>query len=164
MDLTSLYQTYSADVFRFALYLSGNRAEAEDITAETFVRVWTSSEPVRVATVKGYLFTVARNLFLQQRRRESRRADLDNNLPDPGADAHWAAERRAEWEAVVAGLSALREMDRAALLMSALDGTPYDEISRVLGISLSAVKSKIHRARLALMGFRRGEVQARGNQ
>jgi DNA-directed RNA polymerase specialized sigma24 family protein len=40
-DFEALYQRYAADVFRFALYLCGNRAEAEDIASETFVRVWT---------------------------------------------------------------------------------------------------------------------------
>ena len=67
-----LYRQYAPDVFRFALYLSGERADAEDITAETFVRAWSAPEPVRMSTVKGYLFTIARNLFLQGRRRKSR--------------------------------------------------------------------------------------------
>jgi RNA polymerase sigma-70 factor (ECF subfamily) len=52
-------------VFRFALYLSGNRSDAEDITSETFVRAWTSSARIRTNTVKGYLFTIARNFYLQ---------------------------------------------------------------------------------------------------
>lgn len=60
-----LYEKYAPDVYRFSLYLSGQRAEAEDITSETFVRAWASAEPIRTATVRGYLFTIARNLFLQ---------------------------------------------------------------------------------------------------
>ena len=42
----TLYKKYAADVFRFALYLSGDRSQAEDITSETFVRAWTSPEPI----------------------------------------------------------------------------------------------------------------------
>ena len=64
-DFTELYKKYAPDVFRFAMYLSGNRGEAEDIVSETFVRVWTAPEPIAMATVKGYLLTIARNLFLQ---------------------------------------------------------------------------------------------------
>jgi len=62
-----LYERYSRDVYRFALYLSGDPALADDITSETFVRVWSSREPIRFATVKGYLLTIARNLSIQRR-------------------------------------------------------------------------------------------------
>ena len=64
-DFSTLYQRYARDVYRFAFYLCGNRSDAEDITSETFVRVWTSAGPIRAQTVKGYLLTIARNLFLQ---------------------------------------------------------------------------------------------------
>ncbi len=46
-----LYKKYAPDVFRFALYLSGDRSQAEDITSETFVRVWTSAGKIELATV-----------------------------------------------------------------------------------------------------------------
>ena len=54
-DFAELYKKYAPDVYRFALYLSGEKSEAEDITSDTFVRAWTSSEAIRVATVKAYL-------------------------------------------------------------------------------------------------------------
>ena len=41
-DFSSLYKKYAPDVYRFALYLSGERGDAEDITSETFVRAWTA--------------------------------------------------------------------------------------------------------------------------
>jgi RNA polymerase sigma factor (sigma-70 family) len=79
-DIDALYRKYAPDVFRFALYLAGDWSDAEDITSETFVRVWTSSTPIELATVRGYLFTIARNLFLQSQRRDARRADLPETL------------------------------------------------------------------------------------
>ena len=81
-DFSALYKKYAPDVFGFALYLSGERGEAEDITSETFVRVWTSPEPIEMATVRGYLFTIARNLFLQGLRKKSRNVELDQRFPD----------------------------------------------------------------------------------
>lgn len=54
MNIETLYESYSRDVFRFVLYLSGNWEDAEDITAETFVRAWVAEDSIRVATVKGY--------------------------------------------------------------------------------------------------------------
>src|SRR5499427_9733501 len=77
-----LYQTYARDVYRFALYLTGDPALADDVTSETFIRVWNSPEPVRLASVKAYLLTIARNLWLMERRRCLRRQGLDETIPD----------------------------------------------------------------------------------
>ena len=136
------------------MYLSGDRGAAEDITSETFVRAWTSPEPIEMATVKGYLFTIARNLFLQGLRKMARRVALDDNLFDPQASPYTQAEQKQRLDSVLAALQKLPEASRAALLMHAADGMPYEEIARVLDISLAAVKVKIHRARLALAGIR----------
>jgi len=152
-----LYEKYAPDVYHFALYLSGERGEAQDITSETFVRVWASPEPVRAATVKGYLFTIARNLFLQGLRKKSRHVPLDEDLRDPQASPYAQAEQKAELQAVLAGLQKLPEIDRAAVLMRAFDEMPYEEIARALGISLASAKVKIHRARLALADIRNPE-------
>jgi RNA polymerase sigma-70 factor (ECF subfamily) len=162
-NFSALYRKYAPDVFRFALYLSGDRSQAEDIASETFVRVWASSEPIQLATVKGYLFTIARNLFLQGLRGKSREvelsAELNAELPDPQASPYVQAERKEELHAVLAGLQKLPEIDRAALLMRALDGLAYEEISRALGISLASAKVKVHRARRALAGIRHEEYR-----
>ena len=82
-DFNALYKKYAPDVFRFAMYLSGDRGEAEDITSETFVRAWTASGPIAMATIKGYLLTIARNLFLQELRKRSRAVPLDERIRDP---------------------------------------------------------------------------------
>ena len=153
-DFSTLYRKYAPDVFRFALYLSGDRSQAEDITSETFVRAWTSAQKIELATVKGYLFTIARNLFLQGIRRTTRHDQLDRDLADSQASPQVQAEQREELRAVLAGLQELPEIDRAALLMRSLDGLAYEEIARALDISLASVKVKIHRARLALAGIR----------
>ena len=153
-ELSALYQKYAPEVFRFALYLSGNRTEAEDLTSETFVRVWTSPEPVRLATVRGYLFTIARNLFLQGLRKKTRHVALDEAIPDSAPDPHQATETRSEMNATIVALQRLPEIDRSALLMRALEGLPYEEIAGALGISVAAAKVKVHRARRGLMELR----------
>ncbi len=155
-DFSALYQKYAPEVFRFALYLSGDKSEAEDITSETFVRVWASSVPIEMATVKGYLFTIARNLFLQGLRKKSRHVALSTELPDSRPDPQAQTEQRAAFRLVLARLQKLPEIDRAALLLRTFDEMPYEEIARALGISLSSAKVKVHRARLALDGVRDG--------
>jgi RNA polymerase sigma-70 factor (ECF subfamily) len=149
-DFAELYRHHSADVFRFALYLSGNRSEAEDITAETFVRAWTAPEPIRSETVRGYLLTIARNLFLQSLRRKSRHVELPDGLIDSSPGPQVRAELDSEVTAALEALQRLPEIDRSALLMRAADEMSYEEIARALGLTLAAVKVKIHRARLRL--------------
>jgi RNA polymerase sigma-70 factor (ECF subfamily) len=156
-DVSALYEKYSASVFRFALYLSGDRALAEDITSETFVRAWTSSARIDMTTVKGYLFTIARHLYLRGVRKQSRQVALEDTIQHAGASPYDQAAAKDEFDRVRAGLMTLSEIDRTVLLMRALDDMPYDEIARAVGISLAAVKVKIHRARLALARLRGGD-------
>jgi len=153
-DFSSLYKKYAQDVYRFALYLSGERGEAEDITSETFVRAWTAPGPIEMVTVKGYLFAIARNLFLHGLRKKSRHVVLNEDLRDPQANPYKQAEQKEKLASVLTELQKLPEESRSALLMRAVDGMAYEEIARALGISLAAVKVKIHRARLALAGIR----------
>ena len=153
-DVSAMFQKYSPDVFRFALYLTGNRQDAEDITSETFVRAWTAPGDIRAATMKAYLFTIARNLFLQDVRRKPRRAGLSDDFRAPQPDPEEQAGQKAEVRQVLAQLQKLPEIDRAALLMRALEGVPYEEIARALQIPIATAKVKVHRARLALAEFR----------
>ena len=95
-DFEDLYQRYARDVYRFALYLCGNKALAEDIASETFVRVWTVRDAIRTESVKAYLFTIARNLHADGRRREARHVAIPEVLldPSPGPEVE-AADRQA---------------------------------------------------------------------
>src|SRR4051812_48395516 len=158
-----LYESYSRDVYRFALYLSGDPALADDITSETFIRAWSSPEPVRLATVKAYLFTIARNLWLMERRRRTRRPGLDElkeTLPETGQSALRQVEVKDELDGVLRALQEFPEIDRAALLMRANEGLPYEEIALALGLPVATVKVKIHRARLKIAQIRNQGVSA----
>jgi RNA polymerase sigma-70 factor, ECF subfamily len=149
-DFEALYQKYAHDIFRFAFFLSGNRADAEDIASETFVRAWNAPGGIRQSTVKAYLLVIARNCYLQGLRRSGRHLQLERDFADPRQAPHDSAEQRAELELVMRDLQQLAEVDRTALLLSAAEGMSYEQIAETLGLSLGAVKTKIHRARLKL--------------
>lgn len=156
-----LYEKYARDVYRFALYLSGDAALADDVTSETFIRVWSSPEPVRMATVKGYLLTIARNLCRMERRRSVRRRSLEETIPDKGQSLALQAEVKEELETVLRALQEFPEVDRAAVLMRANDGLPYEEIAAALGLPVATVKVKVHRARLRLTQLRNPGVSTK---
>ncbi len=153
-DFHSLYQRYAPQVRRFALFLCGDSALADDVTSETFVRAWTARGKIKEATVKAYLFTIARNLYRDHLRRNRRNTELDESLPDsrPGLAAR--TEYKEELEAVMAALRQLPEVDRAALLMRVQEEMSYEEIADALDLNLTTVKVKVHRARLKLMRVR----------
>jgi RNA polymerase sigma-70 factor (ECF subfamily) len=153
-DFDAIYRVHARSVYRFALSLSGNHAVAEDVTSETFVRVWTARDRVDLATVVGYLLTIARRLYLQGVVRDRRREGLDFEPADTRPSPEVVVRGRAELDAVLADLQTLAEPDRAALLMRAHDAVPYDEIARALGITPGAAKVKVHRARLRLATLR----------
>jgi RNA polymerase sigma-70 factor, ECF subfamily len=152
VDFGGVYERYVADVYRFALYLTGSHAEAEDIASETFVRAWIATGAIRTETIKAYLFSIARNLhvagFRRRRRLGSMPADVRDRAPGPGT----LVEGRSELDAVLAALQTMPEADRAAVLMRA-DGVPHDEIARALDLSPAAVRVKVHRARLKLQAL-----------
>jgi RNA polymerase sigma-70 factor (ECF subfamily) len=159
-----IYESYSRDVYRFALYLSGDPVLADDITSETFVRIWSSPEPVRFATVKGYLLTIARNLWLMERRRLLRRqgfSEVNETVADAAPGALRNVEVKDELARVLRALQEFPEVDRTALLMRADEGLPYEEIAIALGLPVATVKVKVHRARLRLAQIRNQGVSAK---
>ncbi len=161
IDFNTLYAQHSRHVFRFALSLSGNREMAEDITSETFVRVWSARDRVDLSTVIGYLITIARHLYLEQIRRDRSGGELAYDPPDSAPGPHAMAEGRSELDAVLTDLQGLPELDRAALLMRAQERLPYEEIGAALGIGAGAAKTKVHRARRKIAELRMHREESR---
>ena len=154
IDFDALYAEHSGAVFRFALALSGNRATAEDIVSETFIRVWGARERLDLGTVIGYLLTIARHLYLEHSRRERGQSPLDPEARDAAADPLAALQHKDELDVLLADMQTLAEPDRAALLMRAQDRMPYEEIAAALQIGVSAAKVKVHRARRRMLELR----------
>jgi RNA polymerase sigma-70 factor (ECF subfamily) len=150
VDFADLYREHAAHVRRFALYLSGDAALADDLVSEVFVRVWTARDRVDLTTVRAYLFAIVRNLFLKHRRDQVRQVPLNERMAADEPDPERRMSDLSDWRAVVASLATLPEIDRAALLMRADEGLPYEEIAAALGISTVAAKVKVHRSRLKL--------------
>ena len=158
MDFHELYTQYVRDVHRFAMYLSCNPTLADDITSETFLRAWSSAAPIREATVKAYLFTIARNVYLRELRRSPPQVELHESIPSPAPSQDERVEQQAMLNTVLRALRGLPELDRAALLMRTQDAMSYDEIAHSLQLSVSTAKVKVHRARLKLASLVRRTV------
>jgi RNA polymerase sigma-70 factor, ECF subfamily len=160
-----LVDKYKQPVMNLACRMLRDATEAEDLAQNVFVQAYKSAPRYRAtARFSTWLFTIARNLCLNEIRRRSRHpADsLDATRPDsddqPARQVEdkrtgLPAEQLLEGELagkIEEALADLPEIQRIAILMCRGDELSYEEIAEVLGCSLSATKSIIHRAREAL--------------
>ncbi|WP_372698540.1 RNA polymerase sigma factor SigE [Arthrobacter sp. JSM 101049] len=151
-----IVQNHTAKVFRLAYRLTGNRYDAEDLTQETFVRVFRSLHNFTPGTIDGWLHRITTNLFLDQARRRNRirfdafAEDAETRLPgkDPGP------ERTFEYNNldldIQRALDELAPEFRAAVVLCDLEGLSYEEVAEALGVKLGTVRSRIHRGRSQL--------------
>jgi len=151
VNFHELYESYAADIYRFAFWLAGDSSEAEDITSETFIRAWVNHSTIRTETLKAYLFTIARNFYLEGKRNTPGQISLEDFYPNPGPSPEQLVESQLEIIGVQRFLQTLPEIDRAAFIMRVQQELPYAEIARILEISLSAAKVKVHRVRKKLI-------------
>jgi len=149
-------RTHADRVYRLAFRLSGNRADAEDLTQETFVRVFKSLAEYTPGTFEGWLHRITTNLFLDLvRRRQRIRFDA---LPEDAGDRLASTESGPEQAfdetnldpEIQAALDALPPDFRVAVVLCDLEQLSYEEIAATLGIKVGTVRSRIHRGRVLL--------------
>jgi len=150
----ALVREHADRVYRLAYRLSGNRVDAEDLTQETFVRVFHALPNFQPGTLEGWLHRITTNLFLDMVRRRRRISPFalpeDDRLaaPSPGADQAYL-ERHLDAD-IQQALDGLPVAFRAAVVLHDLDQLPYQEIALILGIKVATVRTRIHRGRLLL--------------
>jgi RNA polymerase sigma factor (sigma-70 family) len=148
-------RTHSARVYRLAYRLTGNRADAEDLTQEVFVRVFRALDNYRPGTFEGWLHRITTNLFLDGARRRARirfEALPDDAERVPGRER---SPEQAYYDDTFDGdvQRALDELPpdfRAAVVLCDIEGLSYEEIAATLNIKLGTVRSRIHRGRTLL--------------
>jgi RNA polymerase sigma-70 factor (ECF subfamily) len=161
-----LVEKYKQPVFNMIYRTLPDAAEAEDLAQTVFIQVYKSAARYRVeAKFSTWIFTIARNLCLNELRRRSRRPADSLDAPiaageDEGATRQFEDVRniapheqlvRDELVSKVAeALQELPENQRAAVLLYQEQDKSYEEIAAIMSSSLSATKSLIHRARETL--------------
>jgi RNA polymerase sigma-70 factor (ECF subfamily) len=147
---------HSERVYRLAYRLTGNAADAEDLTQDVFVRVFRSLSTYTPGTFEGWLHRVTTNLFLDGARRRQRiRFDaLSDERAERlrsavGAPHEEYADRTFDAD-VEQALSQLPPDFRAAVVLCDIEGLTYEEIADILGAKLGTVRSRIHRGRAML--------------
>lgn len=157
-------RAYQDMVYGTAVRLVGSPAEAQDIAQEVFLKAYERfAEIGQSPTAGGWLKTVARNLALNHLTRYRSRWNFFSEMASPGQEDHdpladlaapdcenerWDADARHRW--VESGLSKLPAGQRIPLVLYHFEDLSYEEIAVQLEVSLSKVKTDIHRGREAL--------------
>jgi RNA polymerase sigma-70 factor, ECF subfamily len=153
-----LVRQHADRVYRLAYRLSGNQHDAEDLTQETFIRVFRSVQNYQPGTFEGWLHRITTNLFLDMVRRRSRirmealPEDYDRvPADDPNPEQVFHDSRLGP--DLQAALDSLPPEFRAAVVLCDIEGLSYEEIGATLGVKLGTVRSRIHRGRQALREY-----------
>jgi RNA polymerase sigma-70 factor, ECF subfamily len=162
---TELVEKWKQPVMNFVFGTLRDETESEDVAQNTFVQVWKSrSRYERTAKFSTWLFTIARNLCLNEIRRRSRHPaesleETHSEHDDQPSRQYEDKKISLATENVLHGelakkieeaLAELPENQRTAILLCQRDDVSYEEIAEILGCSLSATKSIIFRGREAL--------------
>jgi RNA polymerase sigma factor (sigma-70 family) len=148
----AVYETNYHRVLGFALRRTANRADAEDVVAETFLTTWRRLEQVpRGSGARLWLYGVARKALANQRRGERRRVRLAASLHAESVPASLpSADADQELASVADAFGRLGNGDREILALAAWEGLDPGEIGTVLGCSRNAARIRLHRARRRL--------------
>jgi RNA polymerase sigma factor (sigma-70 family) len=150
--LADLYEAHGRDVLAYALRRAGGPEDAADVVAETFLIAWRKLPDVPAGDdARLWLYGVARRVLANQRRGERRRLRLGERLrADVAAMAASQSSPSGERPAVLVALSQLDEDDRELLLLVGWEELEPAQAARVVGGSVVAVRSRLHRARRRL--------------
>ncbi len=143
-----LYEHTFPRVYAYVASLLRDRAAAEDVTAQAFERAYRKRRSYRAGrgTMEAWLFGIARNAALDELRRRKRRAGLEGDHEDSGAPSpHDHAELALRRETVRAALASLDGRERDLIALKFAGGLSNAEIGRILGMSESAVGTRLHR-------------------
>lgn len=164
--MTALVTSFRGPLYRFARRLTRDDALAEDVLQETFLTALKKVGTWRgEGSCRGWLFSIARTQVLMARRRRVGEPEgfdevaPEAELPQLGLAAGWGAAM--DPEALASRMEAQAQLDRAlstlapsereVLSLRDLEGLSGEDTAQALGLSLAAMKSRLHRARLALV-------------
>ena len=141
----SLFRQYQGEVFGWIIRIVRNRATAEELTVETFWRMYRARARLdaRGGNFFGWMRRIATNAALDHLRRTRREVELPEELPE--ARKQIAAEQNELHRAIFSAMDRLSPPIRAAVLLALVEEEPYENIAKALGISVTAVKLRVFR-------------------
>ncbi|HET6710575.1 RNA polymerase sigma factor [Amycolatopsis sp.] len=158
----ALVREHTPRMYRVALRITGSPAEAEDAVQEAWLAAWRSLSGFRQeSAVSTWLYRVVTNSALAVLRHHRPTISLDDPAPQSTVDSALLAAavpgpegrvvRAEEVDAVLRAVGRLELSQRVPLVLRELEGLSYEEVAEVLDVNVGALRSRLHRARVALL-------------
>ena len=143
--LRELHDLHGTALWRYAVHLTGNPTTADDVVQETLLRAWRSPRILEQDpnTARSWMFTVARNLVIDEARSARRRHESTTDSP-PERPTREAADAIFDSLLIADALATLSEDHRAVVVSAYFDGLNTAELARHLGVAEGTVKSRLH--------------------
>ena len=149
-SLAALVDEHSGAVYRLARSIVGDPGLSDDVTQETFIKVWKHLDEFRGdGSIRGWILRIAhREAITALRRRRDAATDPDHlGHPLDPLTVSRVVEGRFAYEGFRTALESLDELSRAILVLRELEGLPYEEIAEALDVPIPTVKTRLLRAR-----------------
>jgi RNA polymerase sigma-70 factor (ECF subfamily) len=160
--IDELLARYEQSIYRFGLRMCGDEESAREVLQETMLAAFRHLPGFRAdAKLSTWLYQIARSFCIKERRGARPTTELDGQLADPAMSPDRQAHAHQLGEALAAAIAALPEEQREVLVLRDVEGLPADEAAHVIGIEVGALKSRLHRARMALREQLVGVLDAR---
>jgi len=147
-----IFEAHSKSLFNFIYYKCGDIEQAEDVVQEAFIKLWNNCSNVIYEKAKSFLYTVARNLFLNEV--AHKKIVLQHKLasaPDRTDETpEFLLEEQEFMIRLKKVIADLPEKQREVFLLSRIDKKKYSEISEMLNISVKAVEKRMSQALVTL--------------
>jgi RNA polymerase sigma-70 factor (ECF subfamily) len=157
--IDELLARYEERIYRFGLRMCGDEESAREVLQETMLAAFRNLPGFRgQAALSTWLYQIARSFCIKERRGVRPTAALDDNLPDQMASPELQAHARQIGDALAAAIRELPAEQREVLVLRDVEGLSAEEAAEVVGVEIGALKSRLHRARMALRGKLAGIV------
>lgn len=146
-----LYDYYMPRIYRFVLFKTGHREEAEDLTHQTFLKAWEHIEQYesRGYPFSSWLYRIARNNIIDGHRRTAPQLSIDHISQDVLIEKDTQGqelETKIEWDALMVAIGQLKDVEQDVLIMRFVDDLTHGEVAKAIGKSEGATKVVQHRA------------------
>lgn len=161
-----LVELYKNHVFRVALYFLKDHQESEDASQEVFINVYKNKDKYKIsAKFSTWLFTICRNVCFNKLRvkkpafislnstfQEQDKTEISEIIADTKTVSPLQAVIKKETQALIKeAIYSLPQQQKMAVILRRYEDLSYEEIAKIMGVSVKAVKSLLHRAKLALI-------------
>jgi RNA polymerase sigma-70 factor (ECF subfamily) len=148
LDVRDAYAAHGAELYRFALRQLGDGGAAQDVVQEVFLRAWRAADSFdpRLASLRTWLFAIARNAVVDEARRSAVRpwqGTLTDGTGAPAGIEQPADDRLVDAWVVEEALRRIGTEHRVAIVETHLRDRPHDEVATELGIPVGTLRSRV---------------------